>query len=154
MAWSPQARAAAAAARKRKGHTTAAKHIGARYTSKGSNIRGGMKYTVTAQHPGSHSQFKSKAKKFVKYSAVASGAAAVGAVGAATAYAARNNRNANAATIAMNARNAKRRGGDKVMNNAGYRHAYPKAITMTPRQKRKKAKLGAGYGVKTNGPRY
>lgn len=73
MAWSPQARAAALAARKRKGHRTSKTHLNAPYTPK----RGVMKHSVTARQAGSHSQFKRKVKTVAKYTAVAGAAGAV-----------------------------------------------------------------------------
>jgi hypothetical protein len=63
MAWSRQARQAAALARKRKG-----------------GARSHVKYSIVGKHPGSnHKQFKSRAKKVAKYTAVGAGVAAVGA---------------------------------------------------------------------------
>lgn len=73
MAWSPQSRAAALAARRRKGHSSKAMHMGGPYVPKGTKR---MKHTVTAVHPGKHSQFKGKAKKAAKYTAIGLGAGA------------------------------------------------------------------------------
>lgn len=136
--WSPQARKAAALARKRKGHTTSARHIGA-------------KYTIKAKHPGNHSQFKAKAKKVAKYTAKAGAAGAVGAAGGIVAYGAtvaaqdayhhsntgrkrravkqvKQQYKRGGPSYRKSPFNQKQRGTEKVMHKAGFRQGYRKQL--------------------------